>query len=102
MIDDLLLETQDDQLLAMYADEVIDDTVYDWNADIPAIIQQAAQAICTEYEGLILTSIAHIADSSVYIAWYDDPTLHPDDDGHVLFREFRYENGVLTDTTFTA
>lgn len=97
MITDLLLETQDDQLLAMYADECVDDTVYDYNADIPAVIQQAAQNLCTEYEGLVLTSIAHIADSSVYIAWYEDPTLDAEDDGHVLFREFRLQDGIAID-----
>jgi hypothetical protein len=65
---------------------------------IPVAIKEAAQAICTEYKGLVLTSIAHVVDSPTYIAWYKDPTLHPDEDGYTLFREFRFVTSVAIDT----
>ena len=84
-------------LLEADEDEVVDTTVYDYNADIPAIVQEAAQAICTEYEGLLLTSIAHVADSNTYIAWYNDTTLDTDDDGYTMFREFALEDGLAVD-----
>ena len=67
-------------------------------ADIPVAVQEATQAICIEYAGMVLTSIAHVADSNIYIAWYTDTTLDSEDDGHVLFREFTYADGIAIDT----
>lgn len=100
-LEDQMIEDQFDAdwyLLEADEDEVVDTTAYDYNADIPVVIQQAAQAICTEYEGMVLTSIAHVADSSVYIAWYNDTTLDTEDDGYTMLREFNLADGIAIDT----
>jgi hypothetical protein len=98
--EDQMIEDQFDAdwYLLQDEEEYIDTAVYDWHADIPPVIKEAAQAICVEYEGLLLTSIAHVENTAIYIAWYEDPTLDPEDDGAVLFREFTFVDGKAVDT----
>ncbi len=94
---DQMIEDQFDADWYLLQDE--DTAVYNWNTDIPAVIQQAAANICIKYEGFVLTSIAHVVDTNTYVAWYTDTTLHSDEDGHTLFREFHLIDNKAVDIT---
>lgn len=63
---------------------------------IPVAIQQAAQAICTEHAGFVLTSIKP-ETSGTYTAWYIDTTAHPEEDWYIMCREFQMVNNKAVD-----
>lgn len=71
----------------------------DWLLPVPLAIHQAADSICDQYEGFVLTSIKPKADNTC-VAWYIDTTAHPEEDWYIMCREFRFVDGIVTDTTY--
>jgi hypothetical protein len=68
----------------------------DWLLHVPFVVHWAAAAICNQYDGFILTHIN--VEENVFIAWYNDTSLEPEDDGYLMFREFTFADGKVIDT----
>lgn len=67
-----------------------------WLLPVPIEVHWAADFICDQYEGFILTSIKP-EPSGTYTAWYIDTTAHPEEDWYIMCREFQMIDNKAVD-----